>query len=75
MKKGGLLALLGLAGGAFAYWKYKNLSPEEKEKLKQKARKIGKDVKEAAGDVEQTISEGLDQLSDKAKEVFDNASA
>ncbi len=71
MKKGGLLALLGLAGGAFAYWKYKNLSPEEKEALKQKARKVGKDVKEAADDVEQTISEGLDKLSDKAKETFD----
>jgi hypothetical protein len=71
MKKGGLLALLGLAGGAFAYWKYKNLSPEEKAALKQKARKVGKDMKEAAVDVEQTISEGLDLLSDKAKETFD----
>lgn len=71
MKKGGLLALLGLAGGAFAYWKYKNLSPEEKAALKQKARKVGKDMREAAVDVEQTISEGLDILSDKAKETFD----
>ena len=70
MKKGGLLALLGLAGGAFAYWKYKNLSPEEKEELKQKARKVGDDVTEAAVDVEQTISEGLDKLSDKVKEVY-----
>ncbi|MBT8261563.1 MAG: YtxH domain-containing protein [Bacteroidia bacterium] len=73
MKKGRLLALLGLAGGAFAYWKYKNLSPEQKEELKQKARKVGKDVKEATLDAEQTISEGLDKLSDKAKEVFDKA--
>jgi TRAP-type C4-dicarboxylate transport system substrate-binding protein len=73
MKKGGLLALLGLAGGAFAYWKYKNLSPEEKEELKRKAKKVGKDVKEAAVDVEQTLSEEFNKLSGKASEFYKKA--
>lgn len=73
MTKGGLLALLGLAGGAFAYWKYKNLSPEEKEELKRKAKKVGRDVKEAAVDVEHTLSEEFNKLSGKASEFYKKA--
>lgn len=75
MKKRGILALLGLAGGAFAYWKYKNLSPEEKEALKTKAKEVGKQAKEAAVDIEETLSEGFSKLKDKAKEVVDDATA
>jgi len=73
MTKGGLLALLGLAGGAFAYWKYKNLSPEEKEELKRKAKKVGNDVKEAAVDVEKTLSEEFNKISGKATEFYKKA--
>lgn len=73
MTKGKLLALLGLAGGAFAYWKYQNLSPEEKEKLKAKARKIKNDVKDAAVDIKDTIGEELDKFSKNAGETFTNA--
>ena len=73
MGKGKILALLGLAGGAFAYWKYKNLSPEEKEKLKEKARKVGKEVKDAAVDIKDTIGEEIDKFSKNAKESFNNA--
>lgn len=73
MTKGGLLALLGLAGGAFAYWKYKNLSPEEKEELKRKAKKVGNDVKEAAVDVEKTLSEEFNKISGKASEFYKKA--
>ncbi|AVI51980.1 hypothetical protein C5O00_12780 [Pukyongia salina] len=73
MTKGGLLALLGLAGGAFAYWKYKNLSLEEKEELKRKAKKIGNDVKEAAVDVEKTLSEEFNKISGKASEFYKKA--
>jgi lipopolysaccharide biosynthesis glycosyltransferase len=70
MKKRGLLALLGLAGGAFAYWKYKNLSPEEKEALKQKAKDFGKEVKDAAVDIEETLSEEFNKISDKARDAY-----
>ncbi len=73
MTKGGLLALLGLAGGAFAYWKYKNLSPEEKEELKRKAKKVGRDVKEAAVDMEKTLSEEFNKISGKATEFYKKA--
>ena len=73
MTKGGLLALLGLAGGAFAYWKYKNLSPEEKEELKRKAKKVGRDVKEAAVDMEKTLSEEFNKISGKDTEFYKKA--
>jgi gas vesicle protein len=73
MGKGRLLALLGLAGGAFAYWKYKNLSPEEKERLKEKARKVGDEMKEAAVDIKDTLSEELDKFSGNVKDAFNNA--
>ena len=55
-KKNGLLALLGL--GAIAWWKYKNASPEEKQKVKDTVNtakdnfnKWGNDLKTKAGDV------------------------
>ncbi len=63
----GLLALLGIAGGAFAFWKYKNMSPEEKQKLKDKATETGRRIKEKAGEVEDTISEKYEQLKNAAK--------
>lgn len=73
MGKGKILALLGLAGGAFAYWKYKNLSPEEKERLKEKAKKVGDEVKEAAVDIKDTLSEEFDKFSGNVKDSFNNA--
>jgi len=63
----GLLALLGVAAGAFAFWKYKNMSPEEKQRLKNKANDTGRKIKEKAGEVEETISEKYDQLKNSAK--------
>lgn len=63
----GLLALLGLAGGAFAFWKYKNMTPQEKQNLKDKANETGRKIKEKAGEVEDTISEKYDQLKNAAK--------
>jgi len=61
-KKTGLLALLGLAGGAFAYWKYRNLSAEEKANMKAKLKNTGNKLKEGVSDVESTISEKYEQL-------------
>lgn len=68
----GLLALLGLAGGAFAFWKYKNMSPEEKQQLKNKANETGRKIKEKAGEVEDTISEKYDQLKKSANREVNN---
>ncbi|KXO00196.1 hypothetical protein LS48_06955 [Aequorivita aquimaris] len=63
----GILALLGVAAGAFAFWKYKNMSPEEKQRLKDKANETGRKIREKVEDVEETISEKYDQLKSSAK--------
>ncbi len=63
----GILALIGLAGGAFAYWKYRNMSQEEKDAMKAKLNKTGDKIKESVADVEMTISEKYDQLKNSAK--------
>ena len=63
----GLLALLGVAAGAFAFWKYKNMSPQDKQRLKDKASETGRKIKEKVEDVEETISGKYDQLKNSAK--------
>lgn len=67
--KKGLLAMLGLAAGAgaLAFWKYKNMSPEEKQNLKDKANKTGKKIKQKAGEMEDTLSDKYDQLKNSSK--------
>lgn len=66
----GLLALVGLAAGAFAFWKYKNLSPEEKQQLKSKVNDTGRKIKDTVSDVEASISEKYDTLKNKAKQEY-----
>ena len=68
----GLLALVGLAAGAFAFWKYKNMTPEEKRQLKTKVSDTGRKIKETVGDVEASISEKYDSLKNKAKQEYKN---
>lgn len=63
----GLLALLGIAAGAFAFWKYKNMTPDEKQRLKDKANETGRKIKEKAGEVEDAISEKYEQLKNTTK--------
>ncbi len=63
----GILAMLGVAAGAFAFWKYKNMTPEEKQTLKDKATQTGNKIKEKAGEVQDTISEKYDQLKNSTK--------
>lgn len=74
-KTGGLLALLGLAGGAFAYWKYRNMSAEEKAALKSKVKDVGVKIKETASDVEKSVTETFTDLKQKAKEEMNNMSS
>ena len=63
----GLLALLGVAAGAFAFWKYKNMTPQEKQNLKDRANETGRKIKEKAGEVEDTISGKYEQLKNATK--------
>lgn len=68
----GLLALLGIGAGVFAWWKYKNLSPEKKEELHAKANEVGQKVKDTYNDVESTVKNKFDDLKNGAqKEVSD----
>jgi len=63
----GILALLGVAAGAFAFWKYKNMTPEEKQRLKDKANETGRKIRDKVEDVEETISEKYEQLKNSTK--------
>jgi hypothetical protein len=74
-KATGLLALLGLAGGAFAYWKYRNMSDEEKAALKSKVKNVGTKIKDTAKDVEKSVSESFSSIKQKAKEEMNNMSS
>ena len=68
----GILALLGIAGGAFAWWKYKNMSQEEKEKLKAYIKKTGEKIKGTYEDLEESISEKYNRLKDTVKKETEN---
>ena len=63
----GFLALLGVAAGAFAFWKYNNMTPDEKQRLKDKANETGRKIKEKAGEVEDSITQKYDQLKNSAQ--------
>ena len=57
----GLLALLGIGAGAWAFWKYKNMSPEKKEELKSAIYKAGDKLKETVNDLESTVAKNYDR--------------
>ncbi|RDK85237.1 YtxH domain-containing protein [Marinirhabdus gelatinilytica] len=66
-QKTGLIALIGagIAGG-LAYWKYKTMSPEEKQQLKSRVNNAGDRLKETASDVERSISDKYKELKKMA---------
>ena len=74
-KTGGILALLGLAGGAFAYWKYRNLSAEEKAQLKSKVNTVGRKIKATASDVEETITDSFTSGKQKVRKEYNNTTS
>jgi hypothetical protein len=72
----GLIALAGAALlGGLAYWKYRNLSAEEKAKLKSKVKNTGKRIKDSAVEVENSLSEKLSRLKGSAKKEVNDLSA
>lgn len=70
-KKKGLLALLGIGAGIFAWWKYKNMDPEKKEQLHAKVNEAGQKVKDTAHDVETAVKDKYDQLKNGVEEKVD----
>lgn len=67
-KKGIAAALVGIGAGALAWWQYKRMSPEQKQRLKSKVNDAGDSIKDTARNVESSISEKYDQLKNTTKE-------
>ena len=68
----GLLALLGIGAGLFAWWKYKNLSPEKKEELHAKVNDVGQRVKDTYNDVESTVKSRYDDIKQGVQKEVNN---
>lgn len=72
MKNGkGLLALLGVAAGALAFWQYKKMSPEKKAELKGKISDAGQRLKDKFQEGEATLTEKYEQLKNSSKTKAD----
>lgn len=63
-EKKGLLALLGLGAGVFAWWKYRNMSPEKKEELHAKVKDVGRKINDTVNDLDSKASQKFNQLKD-----------
>ncbi len=71
-KKGkGLLALLGIGAGAWAFWKYKSMSPGEKEELKAKISDAGEKLKKTVNDLDSTVSDEFENIKNSTKQKVD----
>lgn len=64
----GLLALLGIGAGAWAFWKYKTMSPEKKEELKSAISDAGDKLKKTVSELESTVTENYDKTKSSVKE-------
>ena len=68
----GLLAILGIAAGIFAWYKYKNMTPEKKQELRGKANDVSRQVKDTYHNVESTISNKYDQMRNGVKREIED---
>lgn len=71
-KRNGLLALLGL--GAVAYWKYKNSTPEEKQKVKDTLSTAKDNFNKFGSDVKTKASDMASQVQNKVSSATNNGS-
>lgn len=70
-KRNGLLALLGL--GALAYWRYRNSTPEEKQKVKDQINAAKDNVTKLGNDLKRKANEVASQVESKTKEFTQKA--
>lgn len=70
-QKKGLLALLGIGAGVFAWWKYKNMDPEKKEQLHAKVNEAGKKVKDTVSEVGQKMKDTAHDVETAVKDKYD----
>lgn len=69
--RNGLLALLGM--GALAFWKYKNMSPDEKQGVKDQFENAKKNISNAGRDIQDTINDKLHHAKSEAKDSYAKA--
>lgn len=63
-KAKGVLAIAGLAGGAFAYWTYKNMTTEEKNAIKNSVNRTGDKIFDACDEIEEKVLINYMKLKD-----------
>lgn len=68
----GLLTILGIAAGAFAWYKYKNMSPEKKQQLQGKVNAVGQQFKDTFNTVETSITEKYGQMKNSTKKEIED---
>ena len=68
----GLLALLGIGAGVYAWWKYRNMSPEKKQELHSKVNDVGQRIKDTVNDVSSSVSQKYDELKNSTKREGNN---
>lgn len=68
----GLLAILGIVAGAFAWYKYKNMTPERKQELKEKVNDVSQQFKDTLQNVENTVSDKYGQIRNGAKREIED---
>lgn len=69
-KTGIAAAVLGLAGGLFAWYKYKNSTPEEKENIKRKLNEAGTKLKETYLDAESRLKDTYTEVEDTVADNY-----
>ena len=79
-KTNGLLALLGL--GAFAFWKYKNSTPEQQQAVKDKINtakdnltKYGNELKDKANNVASQVQDKANEFAKKAENKVEDVAS
>lgn len=68
----GILTIVGIAAAAFAWYKYKTMSPEKKQELQGKVNAIGQQFKDTLHNVETTVSDKYGQLKNGAKREIED---
>ena len=66
----GILAFLGAAAGAFAWWKYNNLSASDKKKLKNKITDVGDKVMDSVKDFQKSATDTITRTGNNLEESY-----
>ena len=69
-KRNGLLALLGI--GALAFWKYKNMSPDEQQNVKNQFNDAKRKFKDAGSDLKSEVENKFNQAKNTVEEKVQN---